>query len=131
MVIDLKGCDVILDEIHTYSDVMQAIVLKLVEVLVHLGCRVHIGTATMPTVLYQKIIQLLGGEKEVYEVRLSPEELDSFDRHVIYKVKSFEETGGGDKRSHCKRSEGFDCMQSGEKGSGIVWKDCRKICRSE
>lgn len=51
------------------------------------------GTATMPTVLYQKIIQLLGGEKEVYEVRLSPEELDSFDRHVIYKVKSFEETG--------------------------------------
>ena len=93
MVIDLKGCDVILDEIHTYSDVMQAIVLKLVEVLVHLGCRVHIGTATMPTVLYQKIIQLLGGEKEVYEVRLSPEELDSFDRHVIYKVKSFEETG--------------------------------------
>lgn len=92
MVIDLKGCDVILDEIHTYSDVMQAIVLKLVEVLVHLGCRVHIGTATMPSVLYQKIIQLLGGEKEVYEVRLSPEELDSFDRHVIYKVKSFEET---------------------------------------
>lgn len=43
MVIDLKGCDVILDEIHTYSDVRQAIVLKLVEVLVHLGCRVHIG----------------------------------------------------------------------------------------
>ena len=29
----------------------------------------------------------------MYEVRLSPEELDSFDRHVIYKVKSFEETG--------------------------------------
>lgn len=94
MVIDLKGCDVILDEIHTYSDVMQAIVLKLVEVLVHLGCRIHIGTATMPSVLYQKILKLLGGEKAVYEVRLSPEELDSFDRHVIYKVKSFEETAG-------------------------------------
>ena len=94
MVIDLKGCDVILDEIHTYSEVMQAIVLKLVEVLVHSGCRVHIGTATMPSALYQKILKLLGGKKEVYEVRLSPEELDSFDRHVIYKVKSFEDTEG-------------------------------------
>lgn len=94
MALDLKGCDVVLDEIHTYSDVMQAIVLKLVEVLVHLGCRVHIGSATMPSALYRKILALLGGEKEVYEVRLFPEELDNFDRHVIYKVKSFEETEG-------------------------------------
>ena len=36
----------------------------------------------MPSVLYQKIIQLLGGEKEVYEVRLSPEELDEIDRTI-------------------------------------------------
>ena len=33
---DLKGCDVILDEIHTYSDVMQSIVLRIIEILVAL-----------------------------------------------------------------------------------------------
>ena len=66
MAMDLKGCDVILDEIHTYSDVMQSIVLRIIEILVALECRVHVGTATMPTVLYQKILQLLGGADAVY-----------------------------------------------------------------
>lgn len=28
LILDLKGCDVILDEVHTYSEVSQAIVLK-------------------------------------------------------------------------------------------------------
>ncbi len=70
MAMDLKGCDVILDEIHTYSDVMQSIVLRIIEILVVLDCRVHVGTATMPTVLYQKRLQLLGGADAVYEVKL-------------------------------------------------------------
>ncbi len=51
MILDMRECDVILDEIHTYSGAAQAIVLKLVEILVQLNCRVHIGTATMPSVL--------------------------------------------------------------------------------
>lgn len=91
MAIDLKGCDVILDEIHTYSDVIQAIVLRIIDVLIHLDCRVHIGTATMPSVLYEKILEKLGGIKDVYEVRFDNCLLETFNRHIIHKVDSFEE----------------------------------------
>lgn len=94
LIVDLKGCDVILDEIHTYSDEMQAIVLKMVEVLAALGCRIHIGTATMPTVLYDKILSILGDKENVYEVRLSDEELEKFNRHIVYKRKNFDEVSG-------------------------------------
>lgn len=90
MAIDLKGCDVILDEIHTYSDVIQAIVLKIIEVLIALDCRIHIGTATMPTVLYSKILDLLGGSQNVYEIILDDNTLSSFNRHIIHKVETFE-----------------------------------------
>ncbi|HEY8399605.1 MAG TPA: CRISPR-associated endonuclease Cas3'', partial [Cytophagaceae bacterium] len=51
MLLDLNGCDVILDEVHTYLGISQALVLKLIEVLKVIDCRIHIGTATMPTVL--------------------------------------------------------------------------------
>jgi len=91
MVADLKGCDIILDEIHTYSDITQAIVLKIVEVLNFLNCRIHIGTATMSTVLYGKILQILGDTERVYEVKLQPETLDTFDRHIVHKTTSFDE----------------------------------------
>ena len=87
MALDLKGCDVILDEIHTYSDVIQAIVLRIIEILVALGCRLHIGTATMPTGLYRKILALLGGASQVYEVKLDNDILDTFDRHQVYKLQ--------------------------------------------
>ncbi|NTW78213.1 MAG: CRISPR-associated endonuclease Cas3'', partial [Syntrophaceae bacterium] len=60
MIMDIKGCDVILDEIHTYTEVTRAIVLKIIQVLKHLGCNIHIGTATMPKLLYNRIIDLLG-----------------------------------------------------------------------
>lgn len=86
MALDLKGSDVILDEIHTYSDTIQAIVLKIVEILIALGCRVHIGTATMPSVLYSRIIGLLGGRDKVNEVRLEDSVLDTFNRHIVFKI---------------------------------------------
>ena len=86
MALDLKGCDVILDEIHTYSDTIQAIVLKIVEILVALDCRVHIGTATMPSALYSRIIGLLGGGDDVYEVKLEAPVLDKFNRHIVFKI---------------------------------------------
>ncbi len=89
--IDLMGCDVILDEIHTYSDTIQAIVLKIVEILVALDCRVHVGTATMPTVLYNKILELLGGIENVYEVKLPNTILETFNRHIVYKCETFKE----------------------------------------
>lgn len=88
MITDLKGCDVILDEIHTYSETTQAIVLKIVEILYSLDCRIHIGTATMPTELYNKLLNILGGKDKVYEVCLDAETLDSFDRHIIHKIES-------------------------------------------
>lgn len=86
MALDLRGCDVILDEIHTYSDTIQAIVLRIIEILVALGCRIHVGTATMPTMLYNKILALLGGTNNVYEVKLPAETLNTFNRHQIYKL---------------------------------------------
>lgn len=82
---DLEGCDVILDEIHTYSGVTQSIVFKIVQVLKHLNCRIHIGTATMPTALYAQIIEVLGVDN-VLEVKLTADELDAFDRHVVHRI---------------------------------------------
>ncbi len=89
MIMDIKGCDVILDEIHTYTDVTRAIVLKIVQVLKYLGCNIHIGTATMPTLLYNKIIELFGKEN-VLEVRLNKNELEQFNRHIIHKIESWD-----------------------------------------
>lgn len=90
MAMDLKGCDVILDEIHTYSDMTQAIVLRIIEILVSLDCRIHVGTATMPSALYNKILHLLGGTNAVYEVKLNDNTLSTFNRHQIYKIENFE-----------------------------------------
>ena len=91
MLADLYNCDIILDEIHTYSDTIQAIVLKIVEILCAHGCRIHIGTATMPTVLYNRLLHLLGGKENVYEVSLPSDILDSFNRHIIHKAESLED----------------------------------------
>jgi CRISPR-associated endonuclease/helicase Cas3 len=90
LITDLKGCDVILDEIHTYSETTQAIVLKIVEILCNIGCSVHIGTATMPSVLYNRLVDILGGKNKIYEVYLPDEMLDTFDRHIIHKSDSLE-----------------------------------------
>ncbi|TKK66631.1 CRISPR-associated helicase Cas3' [Ilyomonas limi] len=91
ILLDIKGCDVILDEIHTYTGVSQAIVLKLIEILVQLNCSVHIGTATMPSVLYSRIKEILG-ENNVQETNLNKDELDSYDRHIVYKLKNLEDS---------------------------------------
>jgi CRISPR-associated endonuclease/helicase Cas3 len=90
LIVDIRGCDVILDEIHTYNGVAKSMVLKIVEVLNHLNCRVHIGTATMPSVLYDKLIDTLGKEN-VSEICLAKEELDQFDRHRLHKLESWED----------------------------------------
>ncbi|MGF7139802.1 CRISPR-associated helicase Cas3' [Roseimarinus sediminis] len=89
MIMDIKDCDVILDEIHTYTDVTRSIVLKIIEVLKHLNCKIHIGTATMPSILYDKILAILGKEN-VHEVALTNEELRLFNRHIIHKIENWE-----------------------------------------
>ena len=88
MIVDLRGCDVILDEIHTYSGTVQSIVWRIVEILVAIGCRVHIGTATMPSCLYTELLETLGGKEKVYEVKLSDDELNSYNRHIVHKLKT-------------------------------------------
>ncbi len=87
---DLRGCDIILDEIHTYSDITQAIVLKIVEILHAEGCRIHIGTATMPSVLKNRILDIFD-RNDVQIVELQEDVLDTFNRHLVYKSESFEE----------------------------------------
>lgn len=94
MLLDLEDCDVILDEIHTYASEIQAIVLRIIEILKSINCRIHVGTATMPTILYNKILELLGGKSEVYEVKLTDETLKTFNRHIIHKVDEFEQCDG-------------------------------------
>jgi len=91
LLLDLKGNDVILDEIHTYNGVSRAIVLKIVEVLNDIGCNLHIGTATMPSDLYNKILNILGKDK-VLEVKLDDEELDGFNRHITYKLDNWNDS---------------------------------------
>lgn len=87
MMLDVEGCDVILDEVHTYSDYSQAMVLEIVKALLILNCRIHIGTATMPSVLYNQLLSMLGGNESVYEVKLSNDILRTFNRHQIFKVE--------------------------------------------
>ncbi|QCR22113.1 CRISPR-associated helicase Cas3' [Pontibacter sp. SGAir0037] len=89
VIMDLRDSDVILDEIHTYTQVTRAIVLKIIEMLKNLNCRLHIGTATMPSCLYNQILEILG-EGNVYQVRLADEELEKFNRHKIFKSDDFE-----------------------------------------
>lgn len=82
--LDIRGQDVILDEVHTFSAESQTMVLQIVKVLKHHGCRIHVGTATLPTVLKDKLIEIMGGEDAVYETALTPKKLDEFDRHQIF-----------------------------------------------
>jgi CRISPR-associated endonuclease/helicase Cas3 len=83
LALDIRGQDVILDEVHTYSEESRMMILKLIEVLLSHSCRIHIGTATMPSTLAAKLISLLGGDEAVYQVSLPSEILDTFDRHVV------------------------------------------------
>lgn len=83
---DIRGCDVILDEIHTYSELIKPYLANMISVLVKYGCRVHIGSATIPTKLYEQIIEVLGGKDNVKEVNLSDVEKEKFNRHIVHKI---------------------------------------------
>lgn len=93
VMLDLQGTAVVLDEIHTYSDVSRSMVLEIVKVLLKLNCSIHIGTATMPTAMYQELLVLLGGHEKTYEVSLSSNQLDWYNRHQVFKMEQWEEAG--------------------------------------
>ncbi|MEO1630821.1 MAG: CRISPR-associated helicase Cas3', partial [Bacteroidota bacterium] len=84
--LDLRGQDVILDEVHTYGPLALSMVERLVRVAASLECRVHVGTATIPKALSDVIVDVLGGSEAVSEVRLTDSELDRYDRHTVEKV---------------------------------------------
>ncbi|WNJ20033.1 CRISPR-associated helicase Cas3' [Pontibacter sp. G13] len=90
MIMDLAGCDIILDEVHTYSGISQAMVRRIVAVLKEIGCRIHIGTATMPSLLYQDLKRILG-EELTLETSLDREDLARYDRHTIHKVQDWDQ----------------------------------------
>ena len=87
VMLDVRGADIILDEVHTYSTQAQAMVLEIVDALRRLDCRLHIGTATMPTKLYAELLHRLGSPAEVAEVQLDALTVASFDRHRVYKIE--------------------------------------------
>ena len=78
----------LLDNLSVSDNV--ALVLKLIQILKFLDCRIHIGTATMPSILYKEIKNILDGD--LLEIKLSNNELVQFNRHIIHKVNSFENT---------------------------------------
>ncbi|MCJ8165892.1 CRISPR-associated helicase Cas3' [Pontibacter sp. E15-1] len=90
--LDLQGCDIILDEVHVYNGQVRTMTLKLIERLAEIGCRIHIGTATIADSLVQHILAALGGAEKVQQVRLHEGELQKFNRHEVYKA-SDETTG--------------------------------------
>jgi CRISPR-associated endonuclease/helicase Cas3 len=90
LLLDLEGADIILDEIHTYGALTQAILFRLVEALHSIGCRVHVGTATMPTALYNRILALLGGPAATVITTLTAEELATYDRHRVHKLPDWD-----------------------------------------
>ena len=120
LAVDLEGCDVVLDEIHTYSGTSQAIVFEIIKILNHLGCRLHIGTATMPSDLKHRIINVLGSE-HVHEVELSSEILDTFDRHTVHCLED-------DQEADKIISEAFPAINPGKEKLLLV---CNQVKRAQ
>ena len=92
MALDLAGNDVVLDEVHTYDGVARAMIVQIVRTLVRLDCRVHIGTATIPSALADVLIEELGGEEQVHHVTLDAGTLRTFNRHIVHRLPG-EEAG--------------------------------------
>lgn len=87
VIMDIKGQDVILDEIHTYNSVALYAVIELIKFLKSIDCNIHICTATIPTIFANKILEILG-EEDTQIVRLSDDTLKTFDRHIIHTIDS-------------------------------------------
>lgn len=85
LIMDIKGQDVIFDEIHTYTTKVMSmtLILNLICLLKALDCNIHICSATMPSYLQKKLIDILG-ENDTQVIKLTDNELDSFNRHIIH-----------------------------------------------
>jgi CRISPR-associated endonuclease/helicase Cas3 len=93
MALDVRGADIVMDEVHVYSALTQTMVIEVVRRLVQLGCRVHIGSATIPSSLSDVLVDVLGASA-VSEVRLDTPSLATYDRHVVHRERDFEAAFG-------------------------------------
>jgi CRISPR-associated endonuclease/helicase Cas3 len=80
---DIKNCDVILDEVHTYSGINKSAVYALIDVLVRIGCRIHIITATMPSDMQSVILEKLG-VAQTQITKLSDTDTRKYNRHIVH-----------------------------------------------
>ena len=85
---DIKGCDIIMDEIHVYSDKAQGLMLELIRFLDYIGCNIHIGSATIPSILKNKIIKILNNDITI--TTLNENEKKTYDRRVVKKIEEDE-----------------------------------------
>jgi CRISPR-associated endonuclease/helicase Cas3 len=60
-------------------------IVQIVRTLLRLGCRIHIGSATIPKALAKELLKHLGGPEQVCQVRLPRTMLDTFDRHRVFR----------------------------------------------
>ena len=89
IIADIKGQTVILDEIHCYKDKTQECVLEFINVLKNLDCRVIVLSATLPTILKNAILDILG-EDNTQLLELAKEDIESFNRHRVNCVETFD-----------------------------------------
>lgn len=82
---DVKNNDVILDEVHVYNDTSRSMIIAIVKALKELNCRIHIGTATLPTILKNELINILG-KNNINIINLTNDELKTYNRHRILKI---------------------------------------------
>lgn len=83
---DIRNSDVIFDEVHVYNGRLQSLVLMLLPALQSLGCRIHVGTATMPEALRVAVLENLGGPQKVHVQTLRLAEERIYARHIVHKL---------------------------------------------
>lgn len=86
---DIKGCDVILDEAHTYSGLAKSAVYEIIRVLIKLGCRIHIITATISTDMENNILDILG-RNDTQITKLDKQTLQTYNRHKVHIVNELD-----------------------------------------
>lgn len=86
--LDLKGVDIIIDEIHVYDGNSRSAIEKLISLLVDMGCNIHIGTATIGDEHKGRLLSILGNDTQVVE--FDDEEFKIYDRHIVHKISDFE-----------------------------------------
>ena len=84
--LDVRGTEAVFDEIHAYDGITMKFILSILKILKSMNCNIHIGTATMPTCFIKEIKKILD-EENIYEVRLTKEELKTYNRIRIIKIK--------------------------------------------